>query len=103
MKRLIPALLAGLLILLCLSEPRGKALPTMIRLGYTNCASCHISPQGAGLLNLYGRGIDQAQSLVGGEYTPWQNSWVRALNWDGRITQDFRVVMQQSDTSITGK
>ena len=75
----------------------------MIRLGYTNCLSCHISPQGAGLLNLYGRSIDQAQSLVGGEYSPWENPWVQAINWGGRITQDFRVVSQQQDTSTTAK
>jgi hypothetical protein len=39
------------------------ALPTMIRLGYTNCAVCHVSPQGGGLLTPYGKGIDTAQSL----------------------------------------
>jgi len=75
----------------------------MIRLGYTNCSSCHIAPQGAGLLNLYGRSIDQAQSLIGGEYVPWENSWIRTMNWGGRITQDLRWVMQQQDTSTTGK
>jgi hypothetical protein len=31
------------------------ALATMIRLGYTNCAVCHLSPQGGGLLTPYGR------------------------------------------------
>jgi hypothetical protein len=39
------------------------ASPTMIRLGYTDCATCHISPQGGGLLTAYGKGIDAAQSL----------------------------------------
>ena len=95
--------LAGLIVLLFLSQPRMDALPIMIRLGYTNCSSCHIAPQGAGLLNLYGRSIDQAQSLIGGEYTPWQNGVVQAINWGGRITQDFRVVMQQQDTSTTDR
>ncbi|HTS25923.1 MAG TPA: hypothetical protein VMH81_08605 [Bryobacteraceae bacterium] len=103
MKRLAPAVLAGFCILLCLTAPKGKALPTMIRLGYTNCSSCHFAPQGGGLLNLYGRSIDQAQSLVGGEYQPWENDWVRAINWGGRITQDFRAVMQQQDASTTDK
>lgn len=36
---------------------------TMIRFGYAECASCHLSPQGAGLLTPYGKGIDEAQSL----------------------------------------
>src|SRR6266487_1290005 len=94
---------AFLLILSVTAAPRAAALPTMIRLGYNNCAACHISPQGGGLLNLYGRSIDQAQSLVGGEYQPWQNQFIRELNWGGRITQDFRVVMQQQDVSTTDR
>ena len=79
------------------------ALPTMIRLGYPNCASCHIAPQGGGLLTPYGRSIDQAQSLVGGEYTPWESTLSGYLNWQGRITQDVRTVLQQQDVSTTGK
>lgn len=79
------------------------ALPTMIRLGYPNCSSCHISPQGGGLLNLYGRGIDQAQSLVGGEYNPWQSRLSEVINWNGRVTQDVRSVLQQQDVSTTGR
>jgi hypothetical protein len=75
----------------------------MIRLGYNNCSACHIAPQGAGLLNLYGRSIDQAQSMVGGEYTPWQNPFADFINWSGRITQDVRTVMQQQDTSTDNK
>jgi hypothetical protein len=35
----------------------------MIRLGYPTCASCHLSPQGGGLLTDYGKGIDAAQTL----------------------------------------
>lgn len=75
----------------------------MIRLGYPTCASCHISPQGSGLLNLYGRGIDQAQSLTGGEYEPFTERWIRDVNWGGRVTQDVRTIMQQQDTSTTNK
>ncbi len=89
---------------LCVFERPAAALPTMVRLGYPNCASCHISPQGGGLLNLYGRGIDQAQSLFGGsEYQPSENRWIRDLNWGGRVTQDIRTVIQQQDTSTTDR
>lgn len=40
-----------------------SATPNMIRLGYPTCASCHLSPQGGGLLTTYGKGIDAAQTL----------------------------------------
>ena len=47
--------------------PAATALPTMVRLAYGDCAACHVSPQGGGPLTVYGRGIDQSQSLRGGE------------------------------------
>jgi hypothetical protein len=68
------------------------ALPTMIRLGYTGCATCHYAAQGGGPLNPYGRSIDQAQSLRGGEYRPTDNGLVRTISWSGRIAQDLRLV-----------
>ena len=82
-------------ILLCGAGLRSAAaLPTMIRLGYTNCAACHIAPQGGGLLNSYGRGIDEAQSLRGGEYES---------EGSGRVTQDVRSVTQEQVSTSTGK
>jgi hypothetical protein len=78
------------------------AYPTMIRLGYVNCAACHIAPQGGGLLNGYGRGIDEAQSLRAGEYQPSLNEIAKALTWGGRITQDVRVVAQETLNTSTG-
>jgi hypothetical protein len=55
----------GVLVLLCVvAVPRsGAAYPNMIRLGYVQCSACHVSPQGGGVLNLYGKGIDYAQTL----------------------------------------
>ena len=38
------------------------ATPRMISYGYPSCISCHVSVQGRGLLNSYGRGIEVAQS-----------------------------------------
>jgi hypothetical protein len=79
------------------------ALPTMIRLGYTNCAACHISPQGGGPLNEYGRGIDQAQSLRGGEYAPMEREWLKLLNLNvgSAVTQDLRAVFADQDTYVS--
>jgi hypothetical protein len=79
------------------------ALPTMIRLGYADCAACHVSPQGGGLLTPYGRGIDQAQSLRGGDYRPSDREWARALSLDGRILQDLRVVLQDQRSASIGQ
>src|SRR3954466_10080680 len=101
-KHICFAAIVATLVLWVLNRP-ARALPTMIRLGYTNCAACHISPQGGNLLNAYGRSIDQAQSLRGGEYQPLQNPFVETLDWGGRITQDVRVILQEQANSTTGQ
>jgi hypothetical protein len=74
------------------------ALPTMVRLGYADCAACHVSPQGGGALTVYGRGIDRSQSLRGGEYTPSDDALTNALSVGGRITQDFRLLLRRQAT-----
>ena len=86
-----------------LTGSSGWALPTMIRLGYPNCVSCHITPQGGGLLNSYGRGIDQAQSMTGGEYKPTEGALVRVLTFNGRTRQDIRWTGQEAASSATGR
>ena len=58
----------------------------MIRVGYADCATCHVSPQGAGLLTTYGKGVDTAQSLRRGEYEP-------TLNEQRRLLYDVRFLM----------
>jgi hypothetical protein len=87
---------AGLILIPATSS----ALPNMIRLGYPNCVSCHVAPQGGGILNLYGRGVDEAQSHSAGEYEPGTNRIVSRLSLNGRIDQDVRAVpsMQLSHT-----
>jgi hypothetical protein len=74
------------LILGCLSAASLEASPTMIRVGYADCAACHVSPQGAGLLTTYGKGVDTAQSLRRGEYEPTPNE-------PRRLLYDVRFVM----------
>src|ERR687896_1709105 len=55
--------LAGLSLCVLVMAAPAAATPNMIRLGYPTCGSCHISPQGGGLLTHYGEGIDLAQTL----------------------------------------
>ncbi len=97
-----PVKLALVIAGAALLGPNAMALPTMIRLGYVNCAACHISPQGGGLLNAYGKGIDEAQSLRAGEYVPSTNRLAVALSWGGRISQDLRFAGQETLSSSTG-
>ncbi len=78
--------------------PAALALPTMIRLGYTGCATCHFAPQGGGPLNPYGKSIDEAQSLRGGEYRPRDTRVIRTLSWNRRIAQDLRLVLPMQRT-----
>ena len=78
------------------------ALPTMVRLGYGDCAACHVSPQGGGPLTVYGRGIDRSQSLRRGEYTPSDDELTKALSVGGRVTQDVRLLLLRQATWAPG-
>ncbi|HYZ84434.1 MAG TPA: hypothetical protein VE621_08525 [Bryobacteraceae bacterium] len=93
-------LLTGLLILAAASST--WALPTMVRLGYPNCVSCHVSPQGGGLLNEYGRGIDEAQSLRAGEYVGKVPESLSLLTLNGRLDQDVRVLITEGVSRLPG-
>jgi hypothetical protein len=57
------SVVAGLALAVLGVAAPAAATPNMIRLGYPNCQSCHLSPQGGGLLTSYGEGIDLAQTL----------------------------------------
>jgi hypothetical protein len=53
----------ALAILVLAAAAPAAAYPNMIRLHYPTCVSCHVSPQGGGVLNKYGKGIDFALTL----------------------------------------
>ena len=63
MTRAIVAAVTVTAALVLFTAAPASATPNMIRLGYPTCASCHLSPQGGGLLTNYGKGIDAAQTL----------------------------------------
>ena len=90
-------------ILLVCIQTSAFALPNMVRLGYPNCVSCHIDPQGGGLLNSYGKGIDEAQSLRAGEYDPADKGFLDRLSWNGRIEQDGRAVVSMQLSHTPGR
>jgi hypothetical protein len=100
--RIVRRAAASMWVLLAMSQQSALALPTMIRLGYSECSACHISPQGGGPLNVYGRGIDRAQSLRGGEYKPSTDDLARVLSLGGRTTQDVRIVFQERVSQVSG-
>jgi hypothetical protein len=64
-----------------------SATPNMIRLGYMTCSSCHVSPQGGGLLTPYGKGIDASQNMrpqdLSEEFDALERQW---LSYDVRIS-----------------
>ena len=79
-----PSLVA---LLLMVFAGTASATPNMIRLGYTTCASCHLAPQGGGLLTPYGAGIDATQNLrpqdLAEEFDESARKW---LAYDVRIS-----------------
>lgn len=46
-----------------------QAAPRLISDGTPSCVTCHVAPQGRGLLNGYGRGIDIGQSFSDRDFT----------------------------------
>jgi hypothetical protein len=85
--------IAVCLVIAGLHASVADASPTMIRLGYSTCTSCHISPQGAGLLTPYGKGIDEAQSLRAREMPAGEAP-------DPRLAFDVRVVGASQGTRL---
>ena len=80
-----------LLALSGVQVPLLYASPTMVRLGYSDCATCHISPQGGGLLTTYGKGVDEAQSFRRKEVRPVDTSTSRLL-YDVRLVTASQLV-----------
>lgn len=73
--------------LVAIGSAPALASPAMIRLGYSSCQVCHLSPQGRGLLTDYGKGIDDAQSAREGVYQ-------RDAQRVRRVYQDIRLLAQ---------
>ncbi|MGQ0506346.1 MAG: hypothetical protein ACT4TC_13625 [Myxococcaceae bacterium] len=80
-----------------------RALPTMIRLSYSDCSTCHYTPQGAGLLTEYGKSVDEAQSARAGEYAgPSETTLAKVLTVNHRVEHDVRVQFQEKADMANG-
>ncbi len=71
----------------------------MIRLGYADRASSHLSPQGAGLLTAYGKAIDEAQSLQAREIVP-SDAPERLLLYDMRFVAGSQLTQWLAQSKI---
>jgi hypothetical protein len=93
-------LIGGVLLCTVVQVTPALAAPTMIRLGYADCAACHVSPQGGGLLTSYGRGVDVAQSARARELPP-SDADTRRYLYDVRfvaVGQDARALASHTST-----
>jgi hypothetical protein len=94
-----------------LTSVRVEGAPRMISYGYPNCIACHVSAQGRGLLNPYGRGIDRAQSYSQADFTGqifarMGHPDAASEKWDGRFGKalvDFLVTMRVNQQVDQGK
>lgn len=92
------------------------AFPEMIRHGYVNCTTCHVSPSGGGLMTQYGRSLsrellswkgyegeeDLLQGLIKAEQLPqWLNVGgdIRAVQTqrENKAIRDLRFIWMQAD------
>jgi len=75
------------------------SFPEMIRHGYSNCITCHVSPNGGGLITSYGRALSQevlsAWSTENESAFLW--STVHSPEWLN-LGGDFRAVQTRLDT-----
>jgi len=114
MKKGVLFLIAGLLFSL-----HARAFPEMIRHGYVNCTSCHVSPSGGGILTEYGRNLsrdtlstwgteNEAKFLYGAVSTPeWLNLGgdIRAIQsyLENQTVKEARTISMQNDLEAAVK
>ncbi len=87
------------------------AFPEMVRHGYINCTSCHVSPAGGGLMSPYGRSMSKEilsrwsyegeENLLHGAVKSEQiNSWINGSREVGfNVGGDVRYIQLYRDSS----
>ncbi len=91
---------AGALLMIGLASATLHASPAMIRLGYTGCQACHLSPQGRGLLTEYGKGMDDTHSARRGVYDT-DDSRPRRLFHDVRLLTQLSSEVRERPERVT--
>jgi len=76
------------------------AFPEMVRHGYSNCITCHVSPNGGGIVTPYGRALSQ-EILSAGGTKDWESKFaygaVDLPKWL-QLGGDVRVLQTHLDT-----
>jgi hypothetical protein len=72
------------------------AYPGMIRHGYVNCTSCHVSPSGGGVLTSYGRG------MAGEVLSTWTKEGEGEFLWGAFANKLPELLLLGGDTRILG-
>src|SRR5690242_17806457 len=72
--------------------------PEMVRHGYNNCITCHVSPSGGGVLNHYGRSLSlEVMSFSGSEGEEQLLGFVKTPYWLN-VGGDVRSVQYYTNT-----
>src|SRR5687767_311170 len=102
-------------ILLMILPIKVHAFPEMVRHGYVNCITCHVSPNGGGVMTPYGRelsrevlsawGTENETRFVGFFKTPeWVNLGgdVRLLQYyqDNILKKKTKFMLMQADAEV---
>jgi hypothetical protein len=90
--------------LLLLNIPKANAFPELIRHGYVNCTTCHVSPSGGGILTAYGRGL--SKEVLSGAGVPHEEDPLQGLISQEKMPEwlliggDVRAVQIRRETPV---
>src|SRR6185437_3022708 len=96
--------LGGICILsFVLSGPQAHAYPELVRYGYANCTSCHVSPSGGGTLTQYGRELSrEVLSTWGFEGEERPAYFINSPEWLN-LGGDYRSVYTYQNTPLVNQ
>lgn len=109
-------LLQVLFLIITTYSRESLAFPEMVRHGYVNCNSCHVSPTGGGILTQYGRELSRELLSQGGTEEESLFAWntIKTPDWlnlggdlrglivfkDSPIAREGRAIPMQTDLEM---